>query len=479
MLTRELIFLALLIVVSVLFTGAVALMGRRIRFTERARHELEVEEGRVFEFLHSLGEAFAEGVRSADLHRLIVESAVRILDAHGGALYLASRNDAGMAPAFLSKGSPPLVEVPLHILEQGAITPIAVDSYVRLHVVKPGEGLVGGVWQSGEPRLQSGAALDALNLHRDRSMQIGSVLVGPLNYRRKCLGILAVTAAPGATPFTEADVKVFHTICEQSAFALYNEVVYLEANEKKRLDHDLEIAREIQSILLPSDPPPVPGYEISGLNIPARQVSGDYFDYLVVDENRTGVAIADVSGKGVPASLIMAMCRSVIRSQAPNKASPAEVLQRVNRQLYPDIKEDMFISMVYLILDAHSSACTLARAGHDPPFVYRALEDKVETLNPKGMALGIDSGEVFDRVCGDFEFTLEHGDFLLLYTDGATEALDAEGDEFGAERLVSSLKAAATGSAAQVIRRLTDEIRTFVGSHPQHDDITLIAIRKL
>ncbi len=95
-------------------------------------------------------------------------------------------------------------------------------------------------------------------------------------------------------------MKVFHTICEQSAFALYNEIVYLEANEKKRLDHDLEIAREIQSILLPSDPPPVPGFEISGLNIPARQVSGDYFDYLVVDDNRTGVAIADVSARGCP-----------------------------------------------------------------------------------------------------------------------------------------------------------------------------------
>jgi sigma-B regulation protein RsbU (phosphoserine phosphatase) len=310
-------------------------------------------------------------------------------------------------------------------------------------------------------------------------MQLGSALVGPLIYRRKCLGVLAVTAVPGATPFTDGDVKVFRTICEQSAFALYNEVVYLEANEKKRLDHDLTIAREIQSILLPSDPPPIPGYEISGLNIPARQVSGDYFDYLVVDDNQTGVAIADVSGKGVPASLIMAMCRSVIRSQAPGKQSPAEVLHRVNRQLYPDIKEDMFISMVYLILDAHSNVARMSRAGHDPPYVYRAATGLVESLNPKGMALGIDSGEVFDRVCGDFEFTLEQGDFVLLYTDGATEALDAEGDEFGAGRLVSSLQASANGSAAAVIRQLTDDLKTFVGGYPQHDDITLIAIRKL
>jgi phosphoserine phosphatase RsbU/P len=476
--TREFVFFDLLVFVSVVFAAVALLMRRRIRVTEKARREIEVEEGRVFEFLHSLGEAFAEGVRSADLHRLIVESATRILDAHGGALYLADRSDAAMVPAFFSKGFPPLIEVPRHILEQGANTPIAVDSYVRLHAVKPGEGLIGEAWKSGEAHLTT-SGFETLNLHRDRSMQIGSALVGPLIYRRKCLGILAVSVPPGSTPFTSADVKVFHTICEQSAFALYNEVVYLEANEKKRLDHDLAIAREIQSILLPSDPPPVPGYEISGLNIPARQVSGDYFDYLCVDESETGIAIADVSGKGVPASLIMAMCRSVIRSQAPGKHSPAEVLQRVNRQLYPDIKEDMFISMIYLILDAHTNVARISRAGHDPPYLYRAATGLVETINPKGMALGIDSGEVFDRICGDFEFTLERGDYLLLYTDGATEALDAEGEEFGAERFVRSLKASATGSADHVIRQLTDDLKNFVGTYPQHDDITLIAIRKL
>ncbi|MDD5198604.1 MAG: SpoIIE family protein phosphatase [Terrimicrobiaceae bacterium] len=473
-----LVFVGLFLASTAAWIATSGVLSRRIRRSEKARFDIEIEEGRVFEFLHSLGEAFAEGVRSADLHRLIAESAARILDTHGGALYLTDRNDVAMVPAFLSKSCPPLIDVPRHVLEQGVNTPIAVESYVRLHAVKPGEGLIGAAWQNAEPHLVA-SDLEALNLHRDRSLQLGSALIGPLIYRRKCLGVLAVTALPGATPFTDADVKVFRTICEQSAFALYNEVVYLEANEKKRLDHDLEIAREIQSILLPSDPPPVPGYEISGLNIPARQVSGDYFDYLVIDDNRTGIAIADVSGKGVPASLIMAMCRSVIRSHASTQTSAAEVLRRVNRQLYPDIKEDMFISMVYLILDAHSNVVRMARAGHDPPYVYRAATDSIENLNPKGMALGIDSGEVFDRVCADFEFTLEPGDYVLLYTDGATEALDAEGDEFGTERLVHSLKASASGSAASVIRQLTDDLKSFVGTYPQHDDITLIAIRKL
>src|SRR5207237_6995953 len=198
-----------------------------------------------------------------------------------------------------------------------------------------------------------------------------------LLYGKQNMGVLAVGNGPSSPSFTPSDFVVFKSIAEQSAFALYNAIIYSEANEKKRLDHDLEIARDIQRILLPSEAPVVPGFEISGLNIPARHVSGDYFDYIEVDKDKLGVAIADVSGKGVPASLIMAICRSVLRSQATGNPSPADVLQKVNRQLYPDIKEDMFISMAYLVLDLVRGGVMLARAGHDAPLLYKATSQTV------------------------------------------------------------------------------------------------------
>ncbi len=450
----------------------------RIAASDKARSDIADEEDRVFEFLHGLGEAFSEGVRSPDLHRLIVESAARILNSHGGALYLVDRNDAALVPAFISNACPPLVEVPIHVIEQGNSLPIAIDSYVKLHAVPPGEGLLGETWENGQPRLVQDADFPA-NANRPKSLQLHSALVAPLVYRRKVLGLLAVANGPMSQPFAESDLKLFHTICEQSAFALYNEIVYSDAGEKKRLDHDLAVAREIQAVLLPSDPPPIPGYEVSAINIPARHVSGDYFDYLVVDEHLTGVAIADVSGKGIPASLIMAMGRSVIRSQAPGQTSAVDLLRRVNRQLYPDIKEDMFISMLYLILDGQSDSVRLGRAGHDAPYLRRAATGDIETINPKGMALGIDSGEVFDRVCADFEFRMHPGDCLLLYTDGATEALDQDGNEFGITRMLQGLDEGAATNAAGIVRAITDDLKKFVGSYPQHDDITLIAIRKL
>jgi sigma-B regulation protein RsbU (phosphoserine phosphatase) len=250
------------------------------------------------------------------------------------------------------------------------------------------------------------------------------------------------------------------------------------ANEKKRLDHDLEIARDIQRILLPAEAPAIDGFQISGLSVPARQVSGDYFDYIEVDNERLGVAIADVSGKGVPASLIMAICRSVLRAEAARNPSPADVLRKVNRQLYPDIKEDMFISMAYLILDHQRDGVTLARAGHDAPLLYKRNSQTVAPIKSPGMVVGIDSGNVFDRLTVDFAVPLERDDCLVLYTDGVTEALNTDGDEFGLDRMIQSVCASATDGAQTIVKRIIEDVRNFTGSVPQNDDITLIAIRK-
>ena len=313
---------------------------------------------------------------------------------------------------------------------------------------------------------------------RGTSLGAASVMVTPLLYGKQNMGVLALGNGPSSPSFTQSDFVVFKSIAEQSAFALYNAIIYSEANEKKRLDHDLEIARDIQRILLPSEAPVIPGYEISGLNIPARHVSGDYFDYLEVDHTRFGVAIADVSGKGVPASIIMAICRSVLRSQATGNPSPADVLQKVNRQLYPDIKEDMFISMAYTILDHASGIVTLCRAGHDAPILFDHETRTATPVKPPGMVVGIDSGSVFDRITGDFLLSLKRDDCLLLYTDGVTEALDANGDEFGPERMIECVRTSAPEGAPAIITRIIDELRAFVGAQPQNDDITLIAIRK-
>jgi phosphoserine phosphatase RsbU/P len=452
---------------------------RRIRRLERSHEEIQVEETLVFDFLHGLGEAFSETIRPQELHRLIVEGATRILDAHGGALYMTDRTGSKLTPAFVSKGCPPLVDVPPNILQQVAATPIALESYLRLHSITPGEGMIGRVWQTGQSLcLNDLSEVPELVKLRGSAFGTASVMAAPLSYGKQDLGVLAVANGPLGAPFSQGDFVVFKSIAEQSAFALYNAIIYSMANEKKRLDHDLEIARDIQRILLPVEAPAINGFQISGLSVPARQVSGDYFDYIQVDNERLGVAIADVSGKGVPASLIMAICRSVLRAEAARNPSPADVLRKVNRQLYPDIKEDMFISMAYLILDHQRDGVTLARAGHDAPLLYKRNSQTVAPVKSPGMVVGIDSGNVFDRLTADFAVPLERDDCLILYTDGVTEALNTEGDEFGLDRMIQSVRASATDGAQTIVKRIIEDVRNFTGSVPQNDDITLIAIRK-
>ena len=469
-----------LLVVSLAGWGITAyLQTRRIRRLERSHEEIQVEETLVFDFLHGLGEAFRETIRPQELHRLIVEGAVRILDAHGGALYVTDRTGGKLTPAFISKDCPPLVDVPSNILQQAAANPIALETFLRLRTVAPREGVIGRVWQASQAICLNEFS-EAPELAQLRGSAFGSVSVmaTALRYGDQDLGVLALANGPMGAPFSQADLVVFKSIAEQSAFALYNAIIYSMANEKKRLDHDLEIARDIQRILLPSEAPAIDGFQISGINVPARQVSGDYFDYIQVDQDRLGVAIADVSGKGVPASLIMAICRSVLRAEAARNPSPADVLRNVNRQLYPDIKEDMFISMAYLILGHQRDGVTLARAGHDAPLWYKRQSQTVIPVKSPGMVVGIDSGSVFDRLTVDFAVPLERNDCLVLYTDGVTETLNSEGDEFGVDRMMQSVRASANDSAQAIVKRIIEDVREFTGSVPQNDDMTLIAIRK-
>ena len=475
----------LLAIVLVVLGLIVYRSRRRVGQLKRSSAEIHQEEKRVFDFLHGLGAAFSEGVPSGELHRLIVEGAANILKADGGALYLTDRSGEGLLPSFLSRGSPPLIVLPekLSLMEEGETKAHAIESFLRLQTVPRKCGLLGEACDWKEPRLLSAHRQREGGEHGELNAELiaqglGSVILGPLHYRQKLLGVLAIVKGRGSIPFLGIKKELFQAILEQSAFALFNQAIYLEAGEKHAMDHDLQIAREIQKILLPSDSPDLPGFEISGLNLPARTLSGDYFDYLPVDDDHLGIAIADVSGKGVPASLIMAMCRSAVRSQSRGHLSPATVLSAVNRQLYPDMKEDMFISMAYVVINRHTGRALLARAGHDAPLFYRATKYQVERLNPKGMAVGIDSGSVFDRFCTDFPFCFEKGDLLLLYTDGLTEALDAGGNEFGVERLTGELLESARDGAVETLHRLARSVRAFSEGQPQHDDITLIGLQK-
>jgi sigma-B regulation protein RsbU (phosphoserine phosphatase) len=442
-----------------------------IREVQRQKVKVQTEERRVFDFLHDLGEALTHETQPSDLHGSIVEGALRILEAQGGALYLTDKTGTQLRPAYISKACPPFVELP----DKPGTTTTTLQNQLKLQAVKLGDGVIGRV-------LQDKTALFLLNddtrLANARAFGATAAFFAPLIYAGHNLGVLAIARCGKVEPFSPADFQTFKALAEQSAFSLFDAILHHEAHEKRQIEKDLRTAIEVQRILLPSESPKIDGYEVAGCNVPARYLSGDYFDYVPLDQDRCGVVIADVSGKGVPAALLMAMCRSALRLLAPQGGSPADVMRRLNAQIYPDIKEDMFISVAYAVLDRRTNLVQLTRAGHDAPLVFRAKTGEMELVKPPGMAVGIDSGGAFNRVTSDFSLLLDAGDCLVFYTDGVTEALDRQGEEFGLEAMKRAIQASAPEGAAAVVSRVAAETRAFIGDHPQNDDITLIAIRK-
>ncbi|MES2924101.1 MAG: GAF domain-containing SpoIIE family protein phosphatase [Verrucomicrobiota bacterium] len=474
-----LITLAICALIIVGLTMALQNQRRRVRKIRKKFNDLEGEEQRMFTFLHDLGLAIENEPSPSVLSRIIVDGIDKVVTARGGAIYFVNPEGDFLNPSYISEDCPPLIGIPVEIRKKAERDPRALESHIRLSRVPVGDGILGHCLSVGEPIhvrdvKNHPAFRDAFTRYTDDV----SVLLSPLRHANKDLGVLAVARCQEDGSFSANDFAVFRTAAEQSSFAIGNARIHREAHEKRAMEGELQNAREVQRILLPQQDPVIAGFRISGTNVPARIISGDYYDYLDLGDQKFGIAIADVSGKGVPAGLLMAMCRSALRSVAPGETSPSKVMAAVNRQLFPDIREDMFISMAYSVLDTSNGKLTLSRAGHDPALLFRRGSGKVELLRSPGLALGIDGGAVFERVTRDQEIELKSGDCVLFYTDGVKEAVDGEEEEFGMERMSEAFRIAAPLGAEAVLIRMQEELKIFTGEGPQMDDITLVAIEK-
>lgn len=452
---------------------------RRAKRLRKEFCELEGEEERMFHFLHDLGLAIGKEPTDGELSRMIVEGVIEVVGASGGAIYYPSGDGEFLVPKYVSEVFPPMMEVPEQVVEHSRDDARAMASHLNLARVRVGDGFLGQGFGIAEPihikdfhehaRSQNVAVQEASGF---------GVMLSPLRYAGQEIGVLVVVKPCEVGEFSRNDFSVFRSVAEQSSFAIGNARVHRDANEKKAIEGELHNAREVQRVLLPQEDPKVRGFRIHGMNLPARILSGDYYDYIELRDGKLGVVVADVSGKGVPAGLLMAMCRSLLRAVSLSDASPCKVLGAVNRYLFPDIREDMFISMNYGVLDPENGRMVFARAGHDPALVFRKAKGEVEELRPRGLALGIDKGEVFERVTKDCSVDLESGDCVLFFTDGVKEAVNANDEEFGMTRLANIFMEAAVMGAEEVVKRIQEAVEDFAGEGAQMDDVTIVAIEK-
>jgi serine phosphatase RsbU (regulator of sigma subunit) len=252
--------------------------------------------------------------------------------------------------------------------------------------------------------------------------------------------------------------------------------------EKERLEEELRIARSIQMSLLPSGSHSIRGVSLTGHCEPAREVGGDYYDFLPLDQSRIGILIADVAGKGTSAALYMAELKGLMLSLSQLHASPRQLLIDANRIISKHLDARSFITMIYAVVDVERRTLTVARAGHCPlvfvPGSHASCRD-AQSIQPDGMVLGLalDTGDVFNRLLEEVTLPLGQGDLFLLYTDGISEAMNVDGDCFGDARLADLAREHADLGSSELRERILDEVRRFAGAAPQHDDMTMVLVR--
>jgi serine phosphatase RsbU (regulator of sigma subunit) len=344
------------------------------------------------------------------------------------------------------------------------------------------EGLFASILASGQGEIVNDVHADARHVHRGHA--IASLICTPLRVKERVTGLIALSSS---TPvgYAAAHLKLLNTLALQTASAIENarlfERTVQAARDRERLaalHKELEVASEIQRAIVPSQFPPFPersDFAIHASMTPARAVGGDFFDFFLIDADRLGFVIGDVSGKGVPSALFMAVCRTLVKASAQAGVSPEACLGQVNRVLASEDVASMYVTVFYGVLDTRNGHVTYCNAGHNPPYVLRG-DGSVEPLAQiGGMVVGLFEDAFYEAG----HIVLGPGDALFMYTDGVTEATDPAGEEYTTSRLAPCLARCRGMGLDDVIRTVGAEVATFAGEAPQGDDITMLALRYL
>ena len=389
------------------------------------------------------------------LLRLIVDELVKVIGAERGTLYLIDEAHGELQSRVLQSEESELTEIRLKI----------------------GEGVAGYVAASGQTLNIPDAYADPrfnASFDRQTGYRTRSILAVPMvNPQQKIIGVVQLLNKQGG-PFTAHDERLLAAITAQAAISIENARLYQQEIRQRVLQREVEMARGIQSSFLPDTVPQPHGWEIGALWCPARGVAGDFYDFYRLQDGRLAVMIADVSGKGVPAALFMALSVTVLRFGVMMHLAPDEVARRANAMILDEQRSHMFATAFLAYLSPDSGTLEYTLAGHNPPLLYRARERRCDYLPTDGVALGIFPEGSYRT----HPLALEAEDVLVLYTDGITEAINAHEEDFGEERLRAVVAENAHLPAQTLAQRILQSVQAFTGEQELEDDATLVVLKR-
>ncbi len=471
------------------FLGAVAVMVplRRARAaadaSETARQQATQDRQRIIEFMQFMAEALGEGLARRELNQRIVHASILCTGASSACLFERTPQDTlrGTAVEGLFPPHRPISDEAMAKLTTRAKF---IEQVLQAEEFPLGEGIVGRVMSTGRGELLADAAADPRVVrHADPALAVRSVIAVPLFFRERSFGVLAVANPAGGRAFTGMEFSLMQALAEQAALALHNSEFLHVQIDKQQLDLDLSVASGIQRMLLPRKTDTIAGLDLDARYRPAQKIGGDLYDVIQLSPSRLAIVVADVAGKGIAASLLMAICRTNLLQIAPRHDSPAQALIELNRALAADIDQGFYITMLYAVIDTSARNVTFARAGHELPLFAR-LDGQSGTYRPtfvgsEGMPLGLVSDELFSAVIADHTEPFGSGDVLVLYTDGVSEAPNEEDKEFSGPRLADTVRSLHHRSAQEMNDGILEAVGRFAGETPQRDDLTLVTVKRV
>ncbi|MBL7190411.1 SpoIIE family protein phosphatase [bacterium] len=411
---------------------------------------------KMYQGLFEANAAVASSLDREEVLNIILEKAREMLNCKAGSIFLLNANTDEL------------------VLE--ASTNISREEAAQIRFPK-GLGVAGWVAEHGEAVVLEDISKDPRfypGVQEKLGFYTTSYLCVPLKVNDRIIGTAQVLNREDGKPFSEYDLHFMEGFAHQAAIALENARLHQEELEKKRIEEELALAYRIQQNLLPKQNPLLADYDIAGISYPSRWVGGDYYDFIPLTDDKLGIAIADVCGKGVPAAVLMSSVQAALHSLTTLNLSINEIIHNLNYYLVKNSGLDKFVTFFYGILDKSKHVFRYVNCGHNPP-LFLKNSGGVILLKEGGMVLGVNEDEKFDT--GEIE--LNTGNVILMFTDGVTEVHGIGGELFGEERLLESIKLLKYRNSREILQGIHDEVLDFSQSGQPDDDLTMICIKRI
>jgi len=400
--------------------------------------------------LYEIGKKLSSSLKLDEVLQEILSSLKQVVDYGAGGIFLvdSDKNEIG---SIYTVGYDPAREPEVHL--------------------KVGQGLIGHVANSGAPVIVPDVFADDRYVNARQATR--SEITVPMMLDERVIGVVNLESDM-LNAYDDHHVSLLSAFASQAAISIERARLHERIVSGQKLEQQLDIAREIQRSFLPTSDPDIPGYDIAGRNISSEQVGGDYYDFIRIVDNHTAIAIGDVSGKGVPAALIMASFRASMIAEIRNNYSIRTICTKVNNLMCESLKPDNFVTAVYGVLDSKNHILTFANCGHDFPILLRS-NGEIEYLKEGGQVLGV----IRDAIYEERPLFLNPGDIVIFYTDGVTEVFDSQERQFGVERLIRVVEKNRDKTGREIQNAVYDTVKRFASPGHVFDDFTMIVLKRL